>query len=739
MVAPQQSGASSDAVIQNLKWVRRQGFRPVPLRKQSKASIDEHYTALDYKPPADDLWLQRDLGLGVVTGPKHNGPVDIDLDCEEAVFFAKTFLPHTSAIFGRASKLDSHYLYMAEAEEFPKRAFIDPMTRSTIIEMRGDGHQTVFPGSIHETTGEIVQWSGVAFPEVPRVDVAVLELAVKKVAIATLITRHMWAEGQRNEVCKSLAGIFYYLDWTEADTKSLITAVMEYTNDKDRTRLRTVEGTYKKGERGGKITGSNTLKELLGDGRLVDRIMDWAGSGVAAILQDYNERFAVVAVEGKFRIAETIGIERGQPPVLYGKEDFLNLMATDIITLDEKPISRAKVWLSNSRRRSYRAMDFIPGAEDAAPVLNLWSGWALDPSGEKRCGAWLDLLYYTICGGDDTTYNWMLHWFANIVREPQVKPMTAPVLIGAQGAGKSLLVNYFGKILGPAYVTVTNEEHVYGRFNRHLATCLLLHSEEALYGGDRKHRGIIKSLITDEHRVYEPKNIDAKMIKNYLRLVLTSNEMHAAPTEADDRRFTIIHMKDRKINEKTIDAVLEEFKSDGPAGLFSYLLDMPYDPKLPKVNVKNDSLLVLKQMNFDPMMGWWYEVLKSGQMLPDFLAWAQTPLKSEWPSVVASKALYLAMVLSLRERGQRYIPDPTTFGSFINKVTGNPPREQKYFLNPLSDLAPREVRSMSSKQYSMKGLPGLGDCRALFQRVVGQEIDWPKEAAADEVPLHVEY
>lgn len=742
--------SSSDAVISTLKWVRKQGFKPVALHKQSKASIDDKFIDPAYKPPSDDLWLGRDLGIGVVVGPKQGGPVDIDLDCQEAIFFAARFLPQTAAIFGRKSKLKSHYLYRIDAETFVKRAFNDPLIKpgaggTTIIEMRGDGgHQTVFPGSIHELSGEEVVWHDALFPEVPRVDPEILEKAVKKIAIATLIVRHMWVEGQRNEVLKHLAGMFYYLEWSDEETKDLIRAIMEYTGDEDKTRLRTVTATYKKGESGGKITGSNTLRDFIGDAKLVDRILEWAGSEQAGLLQAYNERFACVTVEGKFRIAETTPLNKGEPPTLYAINDFLNVMATDTMVVDgekgPKKLGKADLWLANPRRRSYRSLDFLPGQEDTGQVLNLWTGWATDAKKGGSCKAWLDLLYYTICGQHDDTYSWMLHWFANIVREPMNKSLTAPVVIGMQGAGKSLLFGYFGEILGPAYTVITNEEHIYGRFNQHLGTTLLLHSEEALYGGERKHKGILKSLITDNYRMFEPKGINAKQIKNHLRLVLTSNDIHAAPAETGDRRYTILDLEGRKAPITTVNAVLKELKETGPAALFDYLLTMPYDPQLARVNIKNDSLAAMKQINLDPAAAWWYDCLKNGQLLPDYLVWACRPEKAEWPMSVSSAALFVSMKIKSRERNIRYTPEPTGFALQLNKMLGvKLNRQQKYYTNPMSDMAPQEVKLLSSKQSTIVNMPNLLECRKSFEDYIGQDITWPRDADKDDTPAYAQF
>mgnify|MGYP003348053970 CR=1 FL=1 len=42
---------SSDQVMQTLAWLRRQGFRPVPLFARKKAATNRDYVAVDYKPP----------------------------------------------------------------------------------------------------------------------------------------------------------------------------------------------------------------------------------------------------------------------------------------------------------------------------------------------------------------------------------------------------------------------------------------------------------------------------------------------------------------------------------------------------------------------------------------------------------------------------------------------------------------------------------------------------------------
>lgn len=750
--------ASSPQVLQTIAWLRKANFRAVPLRHRSKAALNQNYVALDYSPPSDDLWRTRELGVGVVTGPAHHGPVDADLDCPEALFFAPRFLPPTDAVFGRASKPRSHQLYRVDSTTFEKIAFLDPIDNTTLLELRGDaGHQTCMPGCLHEDTGELVEWETVAFPEVPTVSSVALLRAAQKTALACLVARRVWAPGYHNDPTKLLSGVFYYMEWTLAEAESFIQALMEYSDDQDKSRIPTVRATYRRGEAGKKVAGAGVLRKQLKDDALVDRILELAGSPSINVVQEYNDRYAVVSVEGKFRIVDT-EVPAGEPPVFYAKDDFLNYTAVDLSEMQDdkgRRIPKARAWLTSPRRRQYRSIDFLPGIEqgdEPTGVLNLWSGFAVQPllpermesnGGTGSCSAWLELLAYVVCGEDLNLYTWMINWFANIVREPMNKAPTAPVIIGEHGIGKTLLIKYFGRILGLGYVPVTDEKHIHGNFNKHLASALLMHSEEALYAGDRRHRGTIKSLISDEFRLFESKGIDAKRVRNFLRLILTSNEDHAAPAEATDRRFTVIHMRDRRISPELEKRVVAELEGDGPAALHRFLLDLDYDPQLIRTNVKNTDLVELKSINMDPVQNWWYDTLSQGLLLPDTLAWAQDNPddgRSDWPIVVSVPALYLSMTFKLKARNIRTVPSEVSFGMQLRKFVGRSLcKSRRDYDNPLIDGVPPEIKMLNSRQNVFTNMPDLKNCRAAFEKHLGQELDWPDEGEARKIKQHEKF
>lgn len=94
------------------------------------------------KPSLDELERHLAIGgnVGVRLGASSGGLVDVDLDCPEALTLAEIYLPPTDAVFGRASKPRSHFLYVAAGAAFA--AYSDPLTGETIVELRADGrHQ----------------------------------------------------------------------------------------------------------------------------------------------------------------------------------------------------------------------------------------------------------------------------------------------------------------------------------------------------------------------------------------------------------------------------------------------------------------------------------------------------------------------------------------------------------------------------------------------------------------------
>jgi hypothetical protein len=130
---------------------------PIPYRQKKPSGNDwQHRVVTGSK--VDRFFGEKPQNIGVQLGPKSGGLTDVDLDCIEATIMASAVLPQTGAIFGRASKRNSHRLYITSLAKSIDQAalqFKDPISKNMLLEIRiggGDkGAQTVFPGSVHES------------------------------------------------------------------------------------------------------------------------------------------------------------------------------------------------------------------------------------------------------------------------------------------------------------------------------------------------------------------------------------------------------------------------------------------------------------------------------------------------------------------------------------------------------------------------------------------------------------
>jgi Bifunctional DNA primase/polymerase, N-terminal len=272
-------------------------------RSGTPEAIALQYTLRDWNPvpiafrqkkPTGNNWQHRVItgsqvhrffgdkpqNIGVQLGMKSGGLTDVDLDCPEAIVIAPALLPSTGAIFGRASKRDSHRLYRTTlAEQLDKAVlqFKDPVTKAMLLEVRiggGDrGAQTVFPGSVHEDSGEPIKWEQDGDPE--QVDGEELVRLAKRLAALSLFARNWPAEGGRHDAALTIGGFLARCGFNLAYVKLCAEWVARAANDEDwRDRIRTAHDAaiaYQEGER---TRGYPAMKELFGD-KIADKVAEW--------------------------------------------------------------------------------------------------------------------------------------------------------------------------------------------------------------------------------------------------------------------------------------------------------------------------------------------------------------------------------------------------------------------------------------------------------------------------------
>src|SRR5208282_4468572 len=213
----------------------------------------------------------------------------------------------------------------------------------------------------------------------------------------------------------------------------------------------------------------------------------------------FNSKYRVIILPRKAGDALTV----------MQKEDFKDRLAGQYLTtLSGKQKNKSEVWLQHLARNTFEKVEFLPGIlQENCPsdTLNKFTGWPIEPVPDpSKCTAFLDLINNYIAS-NPLQANWIINFFAHILRTPMDKQRSALVIIGPQNMGKSVFVNYFGRILGRHHLSIADAVKIHGRFNAHLEQCLLLHSDEAIYGQDKKHKSIIKDLISNKLISFEEK------------------------------------------------------------------------------------------------------------------------------------------------------------------------------------------------------------------------------------------
>ena len=257
----------SQELIQNYKDAR---FFLVELNPNDKVPSSEGWR----DKPAKDIDVSRN-NVGIQLGKKSNGIIDIDLDCQEAVDLADSILPPTQAIFGRESKPRSHYLYYVRPypDRFDSRKYVDPDTNENLLEIRGDGVQTMFPPSTHPS-GEQVEWHDIT--EVAVIEPQAIRQYTGRLASAILISRY-WLDGIRHDAALALAGALFRAGWPEETVEEYIAVIAEYSDDDQISdHRRAIQDTYKKFENGEPCTGWPKLAKLWST-EVVGVIRDWLG------------------------------------------------------------------------------------------------------------------------------------------------------------------------------------------------------------------------------------------------------------------------------------------------------------------------------------------------------------------------------------------------------------------------------------------------------------------------------
>jgi putative DNA primase/helicase len=222
--------------------------------------------------------------VGLILG-EQSGILDIDLDCREAKALSDIMLPEAIAVFDRGSADSGHYLFRASSFG-PRKTFNSEGVKSTLVELRGDGSQTMIPPSVHPN-GEALVFtsSNLKAPEVRYED---LLKSVNLLAACSEIAQN-WREGHRHDLALAFAGLCLKQDVEHNLVTQIVQRICDINGDLDvDDRLNAIRTSY--AQSADSLLGYNGLVDCLGQSkakRIADRIAAYSS-------QEFSSDIAVM-------------------------------------------------------------------------------------------------------------------------------------------------------------------------------------------------------------------------------------------------------------------------------------------------------------------------------------------------------------------------------------------------------------------------------------------------------------
>lgn len=240
-----------------IDWAKEylnRGFAPIPVKANAKEPIISNWPKAEFTEEDLHDHFDHSQNIGIVLGDRSNGLVDVDLDCPEALLLSDGLLPKTGIIFGRKSRPGSHRAYLCKDAE-RHIAFKHPSTKEVLVELRANGHQTVFPGS--KVLGELVEFDVDELPA--QISWAELQRSASLLATGCLLVR-CWNEGNRHDLSLAVAGTLASAGCTRQEAEQLVQAICQAAHDDDvADRMNSVRTTFEKFESSRAVKGFKAL------------------------------------------------------------------------------------------------------------------------------------------------------------------------------------------------------------------------------------------------------------------------------------------------------------------------------------------------------------------------------------------------------------------------------------------------------------------------------------------------
>jgi hypothetical protein len=283
------------------------------------------------------------------------------------------------------------------------------------------------------------------------------------------------------------------------------------------------------------------------------------------------------------------------------------------------------IWCKSAYRRKCERLTFYPSFDYKGPDFNTFTGFAIqkDQAVEDK-GAIQPLLDHikTIwCKGNELYYEYVLNWMAHVIQKPYEKIKVALALKSTfEGAGKGCIVDKLMQIIGDNHACqVANDTDLFGDFTSTMSGKVLLDLDEAVWGGNKKAKGILKNMITEKTVRIRKMHTDAYQEPSFHAFIFCSNEDWFLPANSNSRRYMALELDNRWAGEETPEskvyfAPIWAVKAENLAH-FLYNRDISkFDPRQVPIT---DLLKEQAAFSLDSVESWFRNCMEQGEFVDD--------------------------------------------------------------------------------------------------------------------------
>lgn len=333
---------------------------------------------------------------------------------------------------------------------------------------------------------------------------------------------------------------------------------------------------------------------------------------------EMNKRYALVRMNKNLLVATFDKNSGGVKTGFLTVQSFQTMAMPEVVTVPTRngfvDKSMADIWLASPQRREYYDIGIYPGNDEPTGVLNVWNGWGVTPDPAARCDKYLSHMLNIICSGNESVYEWLLDWMADVIQDPRNLKGSCVVLRGQEGCGKGAWADTFGKLFGKHYTHFIDSERLTGKFNSLTADSVLIFADEVLWPGDRKAANVLKGMVTESRVTRESKGVDSVEMDSLMHIIIASNEEWIVPAGPQSRRWLVLNVSSAVAkNEPYFKTLFSEIENGGKEALLYLLMNRKITSNL-RLAPKTQGLIDQRRMSHrhDSMLHFFSEVLGRG-------------------------------------------------------------------------------------------------------------------------------